>query len=157
MITWYEDDKLKIEFDKIPDVGISYPMPFYGDRKNKEICLHPFINKQPLNVKITWYGDDILGVPDVYKFEIEENYCWDGASIPRFFWRIIGSNTEPEFIIASMLHDKLCENHHLVNYNRYLSTIILEKCLKVGGVGGFKRWLMKHSVDFYQRFCGWKS
>lgn len=27
MITWYEDDKLKIEFDKIPDVGISYPMP----------------------------------------------------------------------------------------------------------------------------------
>lgn len=157
MIIWYKDEKLKIEFDKIPDVGISYPMPFYGERKNKEICQHPFINKQPLTAKITWDNDDVLKLAEIYTFEIEENYCWDGASIPRFFWRIIGSNTEPEFIIASMLHDKLCENHHYIDNNRYLSTIILEKCLKVGGVCGFKRWLMKHSVDNFQKFQGWKS
>jgi hypothetical protein len=130
-------------------------MPFYDDRKNEDICKHPFINKSPLNVKITWLNDDILQVPDVYKFSIEDGYCWDGASIPKFFWRIIGSNTGPEFIIASMLHDKLCENHHYIDNNRYLSTIVLEKCLKVGGIGSFKRWLMKHSVDNFQKFQGW--
>ena len=149
---WYEDKKLTIELDKVPDVGIGYPMPFYGERKNEAICKHPFINKSPLTVKITWLSDEILQVKDVFEFKIEKGYCWDGASIPKFFWRIIGSNTQPEFIIASMLHDVLCENHHYINNNRYLSTMVLERCLKVGGVCGFKRWLMKHSVDNYQKF-----
>lgn len=147
MIKWYKDEKFLIEFDKMPDVGISYPTPFYGKRENKEICKYPFINKSPLSVRITW-------LDEVFPFDIEEGYCWDGASIPKFFWRVIGSNTEPEFIIASLLHDKLCENHHYVNNNRYLSTIVLEKCLKVGGAGSFKRWLMKHCVDNFQKICG---
>lgn len=147
-IIWYEDEKLKIEFDKIPDVGISYPMPFYGKKKNKTICEHPFINKRLLNVRIMWENE-------CFEFNVIENYCWDGASIPKFFWRIIGSNTEPEFLIASMLHDVLCENHHYVNGNRYLSTIVLERCLKVAGVGPVRRWAMKHSVDNWQKFCKW--
>lgn len=146
---WYEDNKLKIEFDKIPDVTICYPMPCYDERKNDDICKHPFLNKSLLNVKIK-YTDE------TFCFEIPSGYCWDGASIPRFFWRIIGSNTQPEFIIASMLHDRLCENHHYINNNRYLSTLVLEKCLKVGGVSSIKRWMMKHCVDNYQKFCGWE-
>lgn len=154
MITWYEDDILKIEFDKIPDVGISYPMPFYGKKKNRDICLYPFINKQPLTVNITWKNDNVLNVEDVYNFSISKGYCWDGASIPRFAWRVIGSNTEPEFIIASMLHDTLCEHHSYVKNNRYLSTIVFERCLKVAGVGSFKRWVMKHSVDNSQKLAG---
>lgn len=147
MITWYEDDILKIEFDKIPEVGISYPTPFYGEKKNRKICLYPFVNKSTLKVKI-------ICLNNFYIFNIEKGYCWDGASIPRFAWRVIGSNTEPEFIIASMLHDTLCEHHSYVQNNRYLSTIVFERCLKVAGVGSFKRWVMKHSVDNFQKIAG---
>ena len=150
MITWYQDKKLTISFDKIPDVDIGYPMPWYGKEKNKAICRKPFFNKEPLKVYIRW-------VDETYSFDIPAGYEWDGASIPKFCWRIIGSNTNPEFIIASMLHDMLCENHHLINNNRYLSTIILERCLKIGGVGPVRRWAMKHSVDNWQKVCGWKK
>lgn len=146
MITWYKDNDLKIKFDRIPDVDISYPMPFYGEDRNKAICNKPFVNKEPLLVILS-YGKY------TYAFKVPSGYEWDGASIPRLFWRIIGSNTNPEFIIASMLHDRLCENHHFIDNDRYLSTLVLEKCLKVAGVGNLKRWLMKHCVDNYQKFC----
>ena len=53
-----------------------------------------------------------------------------------------------------MVHDTLCENHHYIDGDRYLSTIVFERLLSVGGVGSFKRWLMKHSVDNFQKFCG---
>ena len=143
---WYEDEKLTIEFDKVPDADISYPMPFYGKDRNKAICNKPFLNKEPLTVNLTWLGE-------CFTFNIPAGYEWDGASIPKLFWRIIGSKYNPEFIIPSMLHDVLCENHNYINNNRYLSTIVLERCLKVSDVSSWRRWLMKHCVDNYQKFC----
>lgn len=150
MIKWYEDDDITIEFDKIPNVDISYPMPWYGKNRNKAICNKPFVNRDDLHVKIRWFHH-------VFEFNIRSGYEWDGASIPKVFWRIIGSKFNPEFLIASMLHDVLCENHYYINNNRYLSTIVLERCLKVGGVGPVRRWVMKHSVDNWQKFCGWNK
>ncbi|MCD7779580.1 MAG: DUF1353 domain-containing protein [Candidatus Gastranaerophilales bacterium] len=68
---------------------------------------------------------------------------WEGATIPRFFWRFIGANTSPKFL-----------NHSYIDNNRYLSTIILERLLYCSGVNGFKRWMMKHSVDNFQKIKG---
>lgn len=150
MITWYEDKKLKIEFDKMPEIAVSYPTPFYGEEKNRDICNKQFVNKEALNVKITW-------LYETFTFDIPQDYRYDGASIPRFCWRIIGTPQESKFLIPSLLHDVLCENHHYINGNRYLSTIVLERCLKVSGVGGFRRWAMKHSVDNFQKFQGWNK
>ncbi len=147
---WYKDDELKIIFDKKPNVTMSYPMPCYDTCKNREIDKKPFLNKEELEVTIK-YKDN------AYLFTIHKGYTWDGATIPRFFWRFIGSNTSPEFLIPSMIHDVLCENHAYIDNNRYLSTIILERLLYCSGVNGFKRWMMKHSVDNYQKIKGgWK-
>jgi hypothetical protein len=33
----------------------------------------------------------------------------DGASIPRFFWRLIGDPMNPQFIRAAVIHDAACE------------------------------------------------
>ena len=148
MLTWYKDGKLEIKFDKVPDLDISFPMPFYGKDKNKAICNKPFVNKEPLLVEIVW-------LEETFKFNIPSGYEWDGASIPKLFWLIIGSKYNPEFLVPSLLHDVLCENHHYVNNNRYLSTIVLERCLKVSGVASWRRWAMKHSVDNWQKLC-WK-
>ncbi len=151
MINWYEDKKIKIEFDKIPKTTLLFPIPNMSKEEIQQIKEKPFINLQTLNIKIT----DKRKCLKEYDIVIEKGYRWDGASIPRIFWHLIGTKTQPEFQIASMLHDKLCENHKLINNDRYLSTLVLIGCMKSAEVCAFKRWLIKHTVDNYQKFCGW--
>lgn len=149
MITWYSDDEIAILFDKVPNVTMRYVTPFTTEEEKKEINKKPFINLSELKVIIK---DEIE--QEAYEFIIEKDYTWNGANIPRIFWRLMGSMTDNRFLIPSMIHDKLCENHDLINDNRYLSTIIFERLLYVSKVNPFSRWLMKHSVDNYQKICG---
>ena len=90
-----------------------------------------------------------------YYFEIPKNYCYDGASVPRFFWRVIGANTDNKFLIAALVHDFLCENHHIVDNDRKFSTQVFNALLEASDVNPLKRFCMKNSVDLYQRFCSW--
>lgn len=154
MKTWYSDENLFILFDKTPCVGIRYPLPSMTKAEKKAIAKYPFINKQELKVKIVYYQ----GVwRNESEFIIPRDYCFDGASIPKIFYRIIGAPTDNHFLIAALVHDWMCEHHDVVDDNRYLSTCIFNALLKVGGVNPFKRWLMKHSVDNWQKFCGWEK
>lgn len=151
MLTWYEDEELKIEFDRIPNVTVCYPLPCYSKERKKEIIEKPFLNKSDLVVSITYLEKE-------HVFCIPKGYTWDGATIPRMFWRLIGPKTSPEFLIPSMIHDVLCENHNYIDNDRYLSTIVLERLLYVSDVGFLKRWMMKHSVDNFQKIKGhWKN
>ena len=131
MITWYEDDEIGIYFDKIPDLRMQYVMPWMTDEQKEEINKKPFINLEKLKVKIV-----------------------DGATIPRAFWRLIGSKTDNKFLIPSLIHDVLCENHDYIEGNRYLSTIVFERLLYVSEVNAFNRWMIKHSVDNFQKLFG---
>ncbi len=149
MIIWYEDKKIKIEFDKIPKTTMLFPLPDMTKQEKNDIKDNPFVNLENLSVII----EDKRKYKK-YSFVIEEGYRWDGATIPRLFWRLIGSKTEPEFQVASMLHDKLCENHSFINNDRYLSTLVLIGCMKCADVCPLKRWLVKHSVDNYQKIMG---
>jgi hypothetical protein len=150
VIEWYSDDDVKIEFDIVPDVTIRYATPRSTKEETKQINKKPFINKKNLNVRLT---DKIEGI--VYEFEVPEDYTWDGASVPRFFWRIIGAKTDPRFLIPSMIHDVLCENHDYVDNDRYFATIVFERLLYVSKVNPLARWTVKHSVDNFQKFCRW--
>lgn len=91
-----------------------------------------------------------------YVFTIKAGFDFDGASINRLFWRIIGSKEDIRFKIAALIHDILCINHDYVDNDRYFSTIVFEGLLYVGGTVAIKRWVMKHSVDNYQKFCDWE-
>ena len=42
-------------------------------------------------------------------FDIFNGYTWNGADIPRFLWRLVGSRTDNDFLVASMIHDYLLE------------------------------------------------
>ncbi len=146
MLKWYEDKHLAILFSNIPDVGFNYP-------KNKEEnCEKPFILKNDIEVTLWDYKKF-----EVYEFTINKGYCWDGATIPRLFWRLIGSKTEPKFLIASLIHDILCENHHYVDNDRYFADKVFERLLYVSGVNAITRWMMFHTVDNFQKFCNWKK
>lgn len=148
-IIWYSDDEIAILFDKVPKVTMRYVTPFTTEEEKEAINKKPFINLSELKVIIQ---DKIE--QENYEIIIEKDYTWNGANIPRIFWRLMGSMTDNRFLIPSMIHDKLCENHDLIDDNRYLSTIVFERLLYVSKVNPFSRWLMKHSVDNYQKICG---
>lgn len=150
MITWYSDDEIAILFDKTPNVTMRYVTPFTTEEEKKEINKKPFINLSELRVILK---DKIE--QETYEFIIEKDYTWNGASINKLFWRLIGSNTDQRFLIPSLIHDVLCENHDYIDNDRYFSTIVFERLLYVSKVNPFSRWLMKHCVDNYQKFCNW--
>lgn len=152
MLEWYKDKNIGIYFDRKPFVVNRYQTPEMSAREKKSILKFPFANMRRLEVWLIDYSK-----PARYAFTIPEEYYWDGASIPRAFWRLIGPKTDPRFLIPSLIHDQLCENKHYVKDDRYFADKVFERLLYVSGVPAFNRWLMFHSVDNYQKFCGWKK
>lgn len=152
MIEWYADEELKIIFDKVPDLDVQFVMPWMTPEQVKEINEKPFICEEELRVIIV---DEVE--QEQYEFLIPKGYTWDGATIPRMFWRLIGSKSDNRFLVPSLIHDVLCENHDYIDNQRYLSTIIFERLLYVSKVNAFNRWMIKHSVDNFQKFCGWEN
>lgn len=150
MIEWYKSDELSIFFDENPHVGVRYVLPSSNELEKLSIKQYPFINRKALEVKLFDHTKE-----KSYGFKIPKGYCYDGASIPRVFWRLIGSNTDNSFLIPALIHDVLCENHNYVDNDREFSTKVFNALLEVSDVGKFKRFLMKNSVDLFQRFCGW--
>ena len=152
-VVWQEDDFCKVCFDVIPEIdNKNINKSVMSKDEIKKAKKKPLFVKNSVNVLLidkrkNWY----------YHFDIESGYDYDGASIPRFLWRIVGSKENIEFKIAALIHDVLCENHNYVNHDRYFADRVFEKLLEVGDVGPFRRWLMFHSVDNFQKFCGWKG
>lgn len=151
MIEWYSNKYVKICFDNIPKIAIRYILPNQSNDKKKSVKKYPFINRKNLKVCLKDKKKN-----KTYNFEIPKGYCFDGASVPRFFWRVIGPNTDNKFLIAALIHDALCENHHYIDNDRHFSTQVFNALLEASDVYPFKRFLMKNSVDFYQRFCNWR-
>lgn len=149
-IAWQDDTTCRVGFSEIPEIC--------NKHINKSIMSKEEIKrakKKPLFLKNTVQVcliDKRKG--KTYVFTIKAGYDYDGASISRFLWRLIGSKENIEFKIAALIHDVLCENHNYVNNDRYFSTYIFERLLLIGDTGDFKRWLMKHSVDNFQKIFG---
>ena len=147
MIEWYNDNELTILFSNILEIEVRYIQPDIDKIKKEIIEKLPFENKKDLKVVLV---DKI--VLDEYEFTIKKGYCWDGATIPKIFWQLIGAKTDPKFLIPSLIHDYLCENHDCINNDRYFSTIVFERLLYVSKVNPISRWLIKHTVDNFQKF-----
>ena len=150
-IAWQDDKYCRVGFSELPDIG--------NKEINKLVMSKEEIKgakKKPLFLK----NEITVCLIDktknkTYTFHIEKGYDYDGASVNRIFWRIIGSKENIEFKIAALIHDILCENHSYVDNDRYFADRVFEKLLEVSDVGHFRRWLMFHSVDNFQKFCSW--
>ena len=151
MIKWYADADLAIFFSDKPDPTVRFPEPGMSAEQIKEVNEKPFLNRKEFEIILF-----DLKIQKRYKFTAKKNYTWDGASIPALFWRIIGSKTDNRFLIPSLVHDLLCENHNFVNNDRYFADKVFERLLFVSGVPAFKRWAMFHSVDNFQKFQKWR-
>lgn len=151
MLEYYSNKKVGIFFSENPHISIRYYIPSMTEEERKSIERYPFINKKNLQVRLVNYKKD-----KTYNFEIPKGYCYDGASIPRLFWRIIGSNTDNRFLIPALIHDILCENHSFIDNDRKFSTEVFNALLEASEVNAFKRFLMKNSVDCFQKTQKWR-
>ncbi len=151
MITWFKDKNVGIFFDDVPLLGIRYSLPSMTKEERKSVERNPFICKRELGVKLADYRKT-----KTYSFKIPKGYCYDGASIPRLFWRVIGANTDNRFLIPALVHDVLCEHHEYIENDRSFSTNVFNALLISSGIGTVKRFCMKNSVGFFQTiFCMW--
>ena len=148
MLTWYTNQDVGIFFDNIPQVGVRYSLPSMSKEEKKSIERYPFICKKDLLVSLTDYKTNTC-----YKFTIPKGYCYDGASIPRLFWRVIGAKTDNKFLIPALIHDVLCENHGYISNDRKFSTNVFNALLEANGVNSLKRFCMKNSVGLFQTLC----
>lgn len=152
-ITWYEDECMRICFSDIPDVReLKINKFLMSDKEIKNIKKKPY---KLYNEVFVLLEDKECAI--TYTFEIPKNYRWDGASIPSAFWFLVGAKGDVRFLIASLVHDVLCENHSYVENDRYFADKVFERCCYVGGTCAFIRWAMFHSVDNYQKFCKWSA
>lgn len=149
-IEWVNNDELAIYFNDTPRVCIRYLLPTATEEEEKSIKKYPFICKKSLIVTLF----DKTGQKK-YEFTIPKGYCYDGATIPRLLWRVIGSKTDNTFLIAALVHDAICENHHYVDCDRNFSSLVFRELLIAGGVGKVKAQIMYLAVDNFQRFCKW--
>lgn len=105
-----------------------------------------------------------------FSFDVYNGYTYNGADIPRFLWRIVGSRTDNQFLVASMLHDFLLEFKAYI-YNevlkksisideyRRLTSLIFREKLKTQGVNTIKANIMSWAVDVFQHYGnkrGWQ-
>lgn len=148
MFCWYSNEKAGIYFDKLPSVAVRYYIPSMTAEEKRSVEKYPFICKRDLEVCLKDFRKN-----KQYRFRIPKGYCYDGASIPRLFWRIIGSSTDNRFLVPALIHDILCEHHNYINNDRSFSTNVFNALLEGSGTGSFKRFMMKNSVAFYQTFC----
>ena len=144
-IMWYEDDELAIGFNSMPHVCVRYITPSMTEDEVKSIKKYPFICKTELKVKLFDHEKE-----EVYSFVIPKGYCYDGASVPRIFWRLIGPNTDNSFLIPALIHDVLCEHKEVIDYDRKLTSKVFKGCLRTAGVSSFKAQIMYLAVDTFQ-------
>lgn len=146
MIDWYKDDELAIFFNHKPNTHMLDIIPSMTQAEKDMVELYPFINCTSLKVGI--YDKRL---PKMYNFDIPKHFRYDGATIPRFLWWIIGSKTNPKFRIPALIHDYMCNNKYCVDFRRNLSSKVFRAMLEVAGVRKWRTNLMYFFVDLWQR------
>ena len=78
-----------------------------------------------------------------YEIIVKKGFDFDGASIPKWLWSIIGSPFTGNYVRAALFHDGL---YACCTLDRKLSDEIFLDLMKEDGVGYFKRYSMYLAV-----------
>lgn len=151
---------LFINFDIIPDIRIRVINDTDPKIVKKNKIKYPFELYNTLQV-------EVITTVRTFKFYIYNGYTWNGADIPRFFYRTIGTRTSNSFLVASMIHDYLLEfktyiiqevlhNQITIPEYRRLTSLIFREKIKSQGTNVIKANLMAWCVDIFQ-MCNKRS
>jgi hypothetical protein len=109
--------------------------------------LHPEYKSLPRAYGLIDY--DVLIEWNGYKILIPWGFQYDGASIPRLCWPIIGSPYLPEYMLPALGHDKVYHTHEI---ERHLADQMLRDTLILCGVSSFVAGTIYRAV---RTFGGW--
>ena len=87
----------------------------------------------------------------VYKISLPEGYSWDGATIPRVWWSIMGHPLKQEFRLASLIHDWRCE-HAKTGAERMVGDALFLELLEQAGLPRWRRIGMWVAVRVWSLF-----
>ena len=79
---------------------------------------------------------------------VKKGFKFDGASIPKLFWNVIGSPFTGKYRVAALIHDGL---YAAEAYERDICDIIFLEIMKEHGVS----WLKRHTMYMAVRAGGW--
>lgn len=77
---------------------------------------------------------------------IPKGFRFDGASIPRFFWRIMGHPLSTDTLKAALVHDFLYATEMVSRKN---ADFLFRELMRVNRVPFLKRYLMYAAVRFF--------
>lgn len=83
---------------------------------------------------------------DGFEIVIPKGFLFDGASVPRMFWSVIGSPLESDFVLGALLHD-YCYWSHVISKEK--ADDFLKICLKADGVGSLRTNTIYQSVNWF--------
>lgn len=116
-----------------------------------KITVNPYNKEKPFILENDIAYLTATSYKDAYRIVIDAGYIWNGANIPRFLWRIVGSQYNPEFLPASMIHDWLCEHKDFIVQNGVkISSNIFRDILILYKVPVFKANVMATTVRLFQ-------
>lgn len=75
--------------------------------------------------------------------EIPAGFVTNGASIPRFFWRLVGDPFAPDYVCAAVVHDWLWGNAHSWGERRAANGVFAE-ILRLQGTAG---WMTRCELE----------
>jgi len=150
---------LYVKFDRYPVIEVrtienNDRLKIWQSKDNKIRTVEEDKKLYPLQLKDSVIATVFMKDGSKFSFKIPEKYCWNGADIPRFVWRVVGSQYNPEFLQPSMIHDFILE--HKANFKGQndlltLSTDIFKSLLLQNGIKPFKAEVMAFCVQFYQK------
>ena len=91
---------------------------------------------------------------DGEEITVHKGFCTDGASIPVFFRRIIGSPFDAEYVEAAVIHDFLCVLSHHGKYSRPKADSVFSQIMAENKVFPIKRkamWLGVRAAGIFRR------
>ena len=77
---------------------------------------------------------------------IPKGFVFDGASIPRFFWRIIDTPFSPFVLRAALVHDYIYRSHHI---DKESADELFYSMLLEDGNSQFKAVVMYQAVKWF--------
>jgi hypothetical protein len=114
--------------------------------------------KRATSLFFDWDADREMLLLEDFHYEDDNGFIWtartgdvvDGASIPRVFWKVIGSPLIGKYRRSSVIHDVLCQRKEIPS--KKVHELFCEM-MKIDGVAPIKKKLMCFAVKkFGPRF-----
>jgi hypothetical protein len=89
-----------------------------------------------------WWGDAYV------TRGLSNDFSWDGASIPRWLWWLMGHPLSPQLRWASLWHDIGCREAQCIE-DRTIADAVFLRLLREAGVSKYRRLAMWLAVRIY--------